>query len=433
MPPLPSQSGSVHSSTLSSELGLASHVSSNRIRDADDTGHGRESSKTTSTEQYVNPMTTRKFSNLDGAININPRRGLYISDDFPASPERSGQWQPNFEDVINQPSYKAGAFEQFNIISEVGYRTDYYSTTSDKLLQVNEIQRTFSPDGLENRPAFEIVTTYNTPVSKYDPSTKALLPLLGLNSRHICIYSPAILKALRSVVDYYPEHQLLGQPIAIKEPYAILVHHREQLERKRDHYAKSSDRNEFTNCQSEKDSYEHLCLILDFLKIEYYGMIGKEQERWGRATPVVTFDMLWLLLKPGTDAYYDPFSASGAPRYDAFVIKKIEGGNSGSRREPYVVHLWYLDFNGDTIGRANSTCPIYPFEGEKEITSLRVIPAEFMTEKMMGNSLSRQGRIEKGKLFFQLAKSKLCMDYAGCCIDATSSIVSNNSITEPRN
>lgn len=421
MASLLSENRNVHGSEISRELGLVSRIHSNPVRDNEGVTRGLQPTKPISAEQCNNLRAARRDNGLDGTTNHNPRRG----EDSPILLEKSDQSQPINENDVDNTTYKAGAFAQFNIISDVGYRTEYFSPHTNKSLQVNHIPRTFSPDGLENRPAFEIVTVYDTPATKFDNSTNALLPLSSLNHVHMVIYSPAILKALRLVVEYYPGYDLLGQPVTIPEPYAILLHHRKQLEERRKQFAQPSDQSEFSGCESERESYEHLGLLLDFLRKESYGKIDREEEGYRRATPVANFDMLWLLFKPGTDVYFDLYATNAPPRYNAYVIKRVEGGTTCHRRVPYIIHLWFLDFNGDIIGRGETSCTIHQFEGEKEITSLRVIPVEFMCDRIMGDSLSRQERIQKGKLFFELAKSKLCMDYSGACFDDAASMVRN--------
>lgn len=45
----------------------------------------------------------------------------------------------------------------------------------------------------------------------------------------IRIYSRSIINALQSVVNYYPGQDLVSMPVDIRWPYAILIHHWDEL------------------------------------------------------------------------------------------------------------------------------------------------------------------------------------------------------------
>lgn len=134
--------------------------------------------------------------------------------------------------------------------------------------------------------------------------------------------------------------------------------------------------------------------------------------------------MLWLLLRPGTDIYYEHYDELSPKGMDCFVVKKVEGGRSGSSVVPYSVHMWHLDFNGVTVGRREIIVSIFPFEGEKIISSLKVYPCQYLVEasQASGPFTWRERLIKAGQMFFQLTK-KSCMDYSGGCLDRERSSV----------
>jgi hypothetical protein len=117
---------------------------------------------------------------------------------------------------------------------------------------------------------FDIVTTFTTSESEIKDEAGSgdtrRTPLVtnsrGMVSMHI--HSKAIINALRSVVEYYPGQDLLGQTIVIPYPFAILVHHEKELGEFREK-CNPSKRSE-DMCSREKDAYNHLKKLLDFLE-----------------------------------------------------------------------------------------------------------------------------------------------------------------------
>ena len=77
--------------------------------------------------------------------------------------------------------------------------------------------------------------------------------------------------------------------------------------------------------------------------------------------------------------------------------------------------MWKLIFNGHKFGRHTIQFAQPAYDGEKEISSLRVYPCEFLTEESKKGEESkplRQKLEERGKMYFKLAQRE-CMDYDG--------------------
>jgi hypothetical protein len=136
----------------------------------------------------------------------------------------------------------------------------------------------------------------------------------------------------------------------------------------------------------DKETFDHLVLLFEFLKTSNYTThISEEQERHTRN--LCTFRMLWLLFKPGQTVYME-----SAGQLYAYVIKSMEVDkriNSATPRrisQPYVIELWNLDFDGDYVARSAHTVTIANFDGERQVTSLKIFPCEFIDRQDGGKT-----------------------------------------------
>lgn len=235
----------------------------------------------------------------------------------------------------------------------------------------------------------------------------------------ITIYSPALIKVLRRVVSYYPEVYLAGSSITLREPYCMLAHHMKELEdfqrtyrssEMQDvpnpgHYGDDFERREIC----DEETYNHIIVLRDVYAATHGDRIEKEEERHAHKPPLATFPMLWLLLKPGATVY-----AEVKGKLWACVIESVIVDPSVAKRferwKSYHVNLWFLDFNGQYLGRRSQSVTIPEFEGEREITSLSIIPSEYLDKEDRG---ALRKRLEnRGKKFYSLL-SGAQMHYSG--------------------
>jgi len=195
-------------------------------------------------------------------------------------------------------------------VPKIAYLNEFRSLATKDILHTNHARTPFQTNTVEDLSVLEVYTTYNTTATYYSPS----LPIHSLGSERVVINSPAIIKALQSVVEYYPGANLIGEPVTIYSPYAVLMHHRRDLARYREKFAPppvevrakpAVDLNGHTDnagvkplsrtgtfregedltdedariCEKEIHSYEHLGILLDFLKDKAYGSADVEEER----------------------------------------------------------------------------------------------------------------------------------------------------------
>ena len=295
------------------------------------------------------------------------------------------------------------------------YKVDYYYgeenrfAFSKKSKEPMAVQNTLS---ILKKAVIEVITDVRI-IGPYTPSIaneeKPRITISILRTS-LKINSPAIIAALQSVIEYYPGRSFSEDSNVVEEPFMSLIHHEEELKAYRDRFHPSKIDSKIECCQRNENTYEHLGILQSIL----FERSGKEveAERQRHARGVATFEMLWLLFKPGTDVYSD-FAGDG--NYDAYVVKSLSGGVFGGRPSSLTIHLWNMNYDGHMIGRKAAVTELPVYDGEKDITSLGAFPCKFWKEKSEEGEDSRplkQKLEERGKMFFRLTQRQ-CMDYEG--------------------
>lgn len=173
---------------------------------------------------------------------------------------------------------------------------------------------------------------------------------------HIEIHSVAVINALQSVVDYYPFHDLGADPLIVKWPYAILVHHYEELGRFRQECnAKEPD----DLCVREKDAYGHIGVLLEFLDEQVMEHVNKEKERNKRG--LSSFEWYWVPLKPGATTL-QKFAAER--NWTPSVVYSVKGGVFDNPPTSWTINTWDMRYNGRYLGREFGCYERNKFDGE---------------------------------------------------------------------
>jgi hypothetical protein len=152
-----------------------------------------------------------------------------------------------------------------------------------------------------------------------------------MEQKQLIIHSPHLMKALRSVVEYYPGQSLLGDTITINEPCSILVHYRKELR-------------EYGEQCADAEATHHISVLLKYLEDNLGYKIHEEDARYQKSTPVATFEMLWMLFKPGMDVYAEIDEQRGG-----FVVQStlpVTENRTYGMPMPLKVMMWYLDYDG---------------------------------------------------------------------------------------
>lgn len=259
---------------------------------------------------------------------------------------------------------------------------------------------------------FEVVTEYTC--SEIDPLStdfdtapeERLLPVTSLRgAQRLDIHSPAILQALRHVVQRWPKIDLTSQSVRLYEPFSILVHHLEVLDR----YKRIRAPEEASEiCQKAVDVHKHLTLLQSHMASNVMPEILEERERHKRG--FATYEHLWLLFPPGVEVVVPMKNARDlAPYLRGFLVESMVR-DSGSN-EKTILYLSGLDFDGSSIGRIYHSCHIQAFEGEVEVTCLDVIPAGWPGHVIGGKPVAQQLRTN-GQRAFELLEPR-CLQHRG--------------------
>ena len=227
----------------------------------------------------------------------------------------------------------------------------------------------------------------------------------NISSKTVTIHSTKLANALRAVVKYSPIQSLSGRSISFKEPYSTLFHHFEALKAYRDSHPPGHSDEYKRECNNDID------LLLDVLEHEK-PEVAAEKERYRRSSPVCSFNLLWLLFKPGEACY----RTSETGERSAYIIRAVTGGSFKGRPAPYKIYMWQFNFDGYQVGREISKVVIAPFGGEKEIRYLECLPCKFYeesTEDLAAHSTLRQRLIARGEKFWKMTKDRPYVEYDG--------------------
>ncbi|KZM24333.1 ATP binding [Ascochyta rabiei] len=315
--------------------------------------------------------------------------------------------QPSRSDVSSSP--------------DIRYRVEYRQMKDYMLLATKDARQSKEKLGIHEGPVFDVVELYYTletrdtrkneeerqePKPAWQNDTSAPPPSVHFRGNsHIRIYSRAIINALQSVVNYYPGLDLVEQPLDIDWPYAIVVHHWEKLREFRESFKEPDLTAEYSAC-SVPHTYKHLGLLLDFVDQEVGEKVRQERERWKQSPPKASFEMLWLLLKPGINVYeqYNPQWEDGSK--EPWILENVDFDLKSW--DYYKVNLWYLGNNATSIRAFSYDTKITRFHGEKPIDQLSLFPCEFFRD----HDTYWTELVARGKLMVSLQQKK-CMYFEG--------------------
>ena len=123
-------------------------------------------------------------------------------------------------------------------------------------------------------------------------------------------------------------------------------------------------------------------------------------ENLWKPKPTVAFDDLWLLFKPGLDLYgkFPTERFSGVTT--AGVLMEAEYGNRYDDR--FTVKYWYLQSNGQILGRNVGIIEIDRYEGERQVTSLLAYLCRYLDSEDGGET--RKNLVERGRKVYKLLR-----------------------------
>lgn len=302
----------------------------------------------------------------------------------------------------------------------IKYRVEHRDRETNQLIShadseelvFNDTVRDDEPSS--NPAAFILVTTYKTrgslSLAVQQSSAQSTVTSPPLYSLHLT--SPAIVNALRSVVQYYPSQDLTGDIIVVHWPYPILVHHYDELAQFRDEVSYKDERD---LCEREKGAHGDLGLLLQYLDRSVMAEVRKEKERNKRG--FTTFEYQWVTLKPGT-TILDKLLEETQVR--PWIIHSIKGGVFEQPPVPWIIYRWHLRYDGRYLSRSMDSALFDKFDGESEMSEIIVGD---LNDSNNPEAVSTQ--LKYGELYWNLLQ-KQCRQYNGKTQDIISKEVSNS-------
>jgi hypothetical protein len=270
-------------------------------------------------------------------------------------------------------------------------------------------------------PAFELVSKYRASRIRQSDSQErednGPPSTLSRPSYYLHIYSLAIINALQSIVQYYPDQDLSGDSIVVPWPYPILAHHYDELANFREQCV---GRDPATLCVRERNADEHIKLLLDFLDEHVMADVREEMERNRKS--FVTFGGLWVALKLGVTIVK---KHDEDEQLTAGVVHSVRGGISSNPPEEWVITYWTMQYDGQHVGRYNSTVRINRFDGEAK-DRFKIIP-DFTAAKSINDKVLMK-MSEHGETYWKLLK-KQCRYYKGNTTEFPRNEVSRKSLS----
>jgi hypothetical protein len=309
---------------------------------------------------------------------------------------------------------------------EIRYRVEYRQLKDGMLLLTKDVTKNKKLPDVHEGPVFDVVQvnytsetneTKRTEQSSVERDPRTMVKSLASSSppsvrmrgrTYIRIHSRAIINALQSVVNHYPHYDLISRPVNVHWPYALLVHHWDELKQFREAYNNHSS-NDTTEC-SMNDTYRHLGLLLDFLEDAMGEKVRAEHLRWSQPVPMASFEMMWLLLKPGTDVY-EHVEVDGSK--ESCVVFRVRFDIFDEAWDTYNVDTWYLGGDATSVRPKIFGHKISRFHGEKPIHELDLFPCQYLPE----HETRRQELTKRGQLYLSLTQRK-CMYFDGESVDS---------------
>lgn len=240
---------------------------------------------------------------------------------------------------------------------------------------------------------------------------------------YIRILSPAVNEALRCTVDYYPEVDLSSRVVKIYEPYDIIVFYEQQLTEYRKRLELGTDEDLDTSCPN-RHAARDILVVQNFIQEQVGTAVEAERKRHARGQ--ATFDMLWLLFKPGCEIFFD---VAYIGEYDPFIFRSIDCSLINGATESYKITCWNIDADSSWVGPSQIEATVERFAGEKNIVELKLYPCEYLrfdpdvnTDDLAG---IRQHFIERGRRWYELRRTTKCWYFEGTTVTVPRRAVRN--------
>lgn len=254
---------------------------------------------------------------------------------------------------------------------------------------------------------------YPEPSSRFSPYRNAApAERFQIEKTEMVIHSAELIAALAAVVGYYPDVDFSNpaEPVTIEAPYFVLVHHWRELE------SYKLNRPACHSAAYSTATEKHIDVLLTFLRKSFCGKLEAEWARWTKPQgATATFEMFWMLLKPGEVVYMEKYGEM-VPFVLSCVTSPVGGGTRGDgfgKAGSYVIDYWNVGYYKGYLQRHMESTYIYPWVGEREISSLQVVPARFANGGGQGAKSVAEKQVRLGRAYWELAKGPAYKEYDG--------------------
>lgn len=244
----------------------------------------------------------------------------------------------------------------------IRYRTELRHRVTGELLHRidSNTKKSNDDDTTAEGPILELITRYDA--REFRPNQEG--SRIGQSSASapsysLRILSIAIINALQNIVEYYPGQNLSGHAVEVAWPYAILVHHYDELQ---DFKRKCQSKDVSELCAREKDAPEHIDHLIQFLDENIMERVIAEKNRLKKG--FYTFEDTWVAYKPGRTVG----DFTNQEKWQPYVISEVRGGSFVNPPVPWTIRGWTLGFDGTYVGRCEYTIDIPRFDGESDVT-----------------------------------------------------------------
>ncbi|KAL8707333.1 MAG: hypothetical protein Q9220_007623 [cf. Caloplaca sp. 1 TL-2023] len=162
---------------------------------------------------------------------------------------------------------------------------------------------------------------------------------------------------------------------------------------------------------------EHVRHLYEFLKPRHETQVVSTQRYLGRSRPLIAYDMLWYLFRPGTDVYIWVDSLPFACVVDRVQKgheerEDIEERQTTFNAASWNLDLWNLDTDGARVARSKLNRTITAYAGYREVVTLPVCPTAIWDT--LDNGEQRRAIMKRSKLHFKaLHQGYLEIKYEG--------------------
>ena len=214
--------------------------------------------------------------------------------------------------------------------------------------------------------------------------------------RRLQIVSPSVIGLLKDLplydIDQNSRDGFEDGELRLTEPFMVLFHSRKHLQEKA-----------AIDTRRVRDQVQ---FVLDFMRTEYSDTTQKLDDlESANPSGLISYPDLFLLYAPGTIVY-----SRENGEYEAFVVDSLRGmrKRQGGGYGRLDLTCWSINYDGEVFGRVWSIHTIPPFHGTKTISSLDLVPEQFLPNLQKEKSKL----ISRGEKFWSMHGQKF-LEYTG--------------------